>query len=227
MTLIPQVGDDLLPEPGNASPQPLTDADCRALGLTPLSRERDDDMGARWVRTSKGKVAICQRREAFYSRDPEYGNLRSALTPLGWPPSPHLLPSLVLRSDGMAEVLCWLTSDIPPEMLAKCFNADQIPAWEAATDWQPDATPTTTDQPVPPDAESPTIGSLLSSTAVVDPISRVKKGQRVLVRLGDGTLFEGSAVARAGWLVGVYTDYAEVRWGEFVGTVEVLPEGGV
>lgn len=140
--------------------KPLTDADCRALGLEPLSRERDDDMGARWVRDMRefvsglyasayenprhGEVALVQRRGAFLSRDPAYGNLRNAFAQQRWDGAlgrfvdDVRLPQAVLadKEDARNDLYLWYASDLPPDLLAKCFNAHMVPAWEAATDWK-------------------------------------------------------------------------------------------
>lgn len=105
---------------------PLTEADVKALGFTPFGFERDDRMGGVLAHRD-GEAFYMQRAAAFWSVDPEYGNMRLELceAPPNWRTfRDGCLPGLI--GGTYTHVLLWRVSDLPPDRLERLFNHDTI-----------------------------------------------------------------------------------------------------
>lgn len=106
----------------NTTIPPLTEADVRALGFTRFGREREDDRGGSLAHRD-GEAFYMQRAVAFWSVDPEYGNMRNVLceAPPNWRTfRAGCSPSLIGNTD--LNVLLWRVSDLPADRLALLFN---------------------------------------------------------------------------------------------------------
>lgn len=107
---------------------PLTEADVKALGFTRFGREREDDMGGSLAHKD-GEAYYMQRTAAFWSIDPEYGNMRNVLCGDGsngktWREFREGCEPRLIVDTG--DVFLWRVSDLPADRLERMFNHDQI-----------------------------------------------------------------------------------------------------
>jgi hypothetical protein len=175
---------------------PLTAADLPSW-LVYKARERDDNMGAILaLNTETGRCVYLQRRGAFHSLDPEYGNMKGPLAGIEfgeWFRRPD--PS---GMDGPNDILMWRASDIPADQLPRCFNSAQIPAIEAGWAAQQETARLQTEIEGPSalagggtEGASDVANTSEKSHPTASPAPVT--GQRVLVR-DNGELWEGTVI---------------------------------
>lgn len=106
---------------------PLTEADVKALGFIRFGREREDDMGGSLAHKD-GEAFYMQRAGAFWSVDPEYGNMRNVLceAPPNWRDWRAGCIPLLHYTGRPRDVYVWRVSALPADRLERLFNHDTI-----------------------------------------------------------------------------------------------------